>query len=159
MQNLPMYAQMIRSQDVKMMLEATQSFRKVLSIDRNPPIQQVIDCGVLPFFVEFLKIESEPLLQFEAAWAITNIASGSSVHTQLVIQSGAVPIFVALLRSPHEDVREQCVWALGNTAGDSPACRGLYFAIFLRNGRCCIAVWYYAQFACIMHCSKSFGNA
>ena len=36
---------------------------------------------------------------------------------------GAVPVFVALLGSPSDDVREQAVWALGNIAGDSPRCR------------------------------------
>jgi HEAT repeat protein len=36
---------------------------------------------------------------------------------------GAVPVFVALLASPSDDVREQAVWALGNIAGDSPRCR------------------------------------
>ena len=123
LQELPKIVAGVLAQDEKSHLEATTQFRKLLSIERNPPIQAVIDTGVVPRFVQFLGFDNEPSLQLEAAWALTNIASGTSDHTRVVIETGAIPIFVRLLMSPNDDVREQAVWALGNIAGDSPVCR------------------------------------
>jgi importin subunit alpha-6/7 len=115
----------VMGNDPALQVECTTQFRRLLSIEKNPPIQAVIDSGVIPRFVVFLQRDDNPALQFEAAWALTNIASGTSEHTKVVIEVGAVPIFVRLLLSPNDDVREQAVWALGNIAGDSPPCRDL----------------------------------
>nr|CAB3476719.1 unnamed protein product [Digitaria exilis] len=128
LESLPAMVSGVYSDDNSLQLEATTQFRKLLSIERSPPIEEVIQSGVVPRFVQFLTREDFPQLQFEAAWALTNIASGTSENTKVVIDHGAVPIFVKLLGSGSDDVREQAVWALGNVAGDSPKCRDLVLA-------------------------------
>jgi len=116
-------------------LEATSRFRKLLSIERNPPIAEVIAAGVIPRLVQFLQCYDNHALLFEAAWALTNVSSGTSEHTRVVIdngagrtytvrsrrrlqppphpRAGAVPVFVQLIVHPNLDVREQALWALG----------------------------------------------
>ena len=80
--------------------------RKLLSSDKNPPIDQIIEADMLPVLVD-------------------NIASGSSTQTQSVVMSGAVEHFLRLLKSSNQNVCEQAVWALGNIIGDGPQCRDL----------------------------------
>lgn len=111
------------STDTTIQLAAVQSARKLLSSDRNPPIDALIESGILPILVHCLDRHDCPGLQFEAAWALTNIASGTSQQTQAVVAAQAVPLFLQLLLSPHQNVCEQAVWALGNIIGDGPQLR------------------------------------
>ncbi|GAY68666.1 hypothetical protein CUMW_265920 [Citrus unshiu] len=115
----------IWSDDNSLQLEAIDQFSKLLSAETSPQIEEVIQSGIVPRFVEFLMREDYPRLQYEAAGALSNVASGNSENTKVVIDHGAVPILVKLLASSSDDVREQAVWALANVAGDSPACRDL----------------------------------
>ncbi|KAE9462871.1 hypothetical protein C3L33_05221, partial [Rhododendron williamsianum] len=97
--------------------------------ERSHLIEEVIQTGVIPCYVEFLTREDFPQLQFEAAWALTKIAFRTTEHTNVVIDHGAVPIFVKLLDSPSDDVREQLnehvklsmlrktTWTLQNSVG------------------------------------------
>uniref|UniRef100_A0A2P2I4A8 Importin subunit alpha n=1 Tax=Hirondellea gigas TaxID=1518452 RepID=A0A2P2I4A8_9CRUS len=110
------------SSDKEVRLAAVQAARKLLSSDRNPPIDDLIESGILPTLVVCLETDDNAL-QFEAAWALTNIASGTSSQTQAVVAAGAVPHFLRLLYSPNHTVCEQAVWALGNIIGDGPDLR------------------------------------
>uniref|UniRef100_A0A1B0FLY8 Importin subunit alpha n=1 Tax=Glossina morsitans morsitans TaxID=37546 RepID=A0A1B0FLY8_GLOMM len=115
----------MHSEDPGKQFAGMQGARKLLSRERNPPIDLMIGQGIVPICIQFLQKMDNPLLQFEAAWALTNIASGNSDQTRCVIENNAVPHFVTLLQSDNINLAEQCVWALGNIAGDGSAPRDI----------------------------------
>ena len=122
------YARWLNSSDTKTQIDGTVGIRKLLSIEFEPPIDEVMQKGCVAQLVKFLERGDCPKLQFEAAWAITNVASGTTEQTFALLKLGAVPALVTLLLSPDTAVKEQGVWALGNIAGDSYQCRDYVLA-------------------------------
>ena len=108
--------------------------------EENPPIDEVISAGLVPTLVAFLTAEgASDELRFEAAWALTNVASGNSAQTQAVVDAGAPAVFVRLLQPDSrvdDKVRDQAIWAIGNIAGDSPANRDALAAMGATVGIC-----------------------
>ncbi|KAI4496543.1 hypothetical protein M0804_000353 [Polistes exclamans] len=116
------------SSDETIQLQAVQACRKMLSREKNPPIDSMINLGIVPQCIRFLDYHHNPALQFEASWALTNVASGTSEQTYVVVKNGAIPKLINLLKSNSSNVAEQAVWALGNIAGDGPVTRDLVLA-------------------------------
>ncbi|XP_018396510.1 PREDICTED: importin subunit alpha-like [Cyphomyrmex costatus] len=102
---------------------AIQDCRKLLSREKNPPINDIIEGGIVPYLIELLDEQLNIPLQFEVTWILNNIASGTSVQTQNVIKHGAIPKLVYLLKSSSSNVAEQATWALGNIVADEPYAR------------------------------------
>lgn len=57
-------------------LTTIKSVRKLLSSFKNPPIDELINSGIMPVLVNCLNDDQYSAIQFEVAWALTNIASG-----------------------------------------------------------------------------------
>ncbi|KAJ5075956.1 importin alpha [Anaeramoeba ignava] len=118
LKNLNSYVNSIKSNDNSQKQFALIKIRKIVSVEENPPIQQIIDTGIIPDLIKILSHEKNVKILFEAAWILTNIASGNSNQTKTVTKAGAIPLFVRLLESNDEDVQEQAIWGIANIAGD-----------------------------------------
>ncbi|KAH8389199.1 hypothetical protein KR009_005090, partial [Drosophila setifemur] len=86
----------MNSEDQERQFLGMQTARKMLSREHDPPIDLMIGHGIVPVCICFLQNTTNTPLQFEAAWALNNIASGTSDQTRCVIEHNAVPHFVAL---------------------------------------------------------------
>lgn len=122
--DLQQHAAVLRQGTLEAKEQTVEAIRKLLSIEKTPPIQSVINAGLVEDLMNLLRDRNNtPKLRFEAAWALTNVASGSSAHTKVVVDYGGVEVFVDILAHEDGDIKEQAVWALGNIAGDSAQLR------------------------------------
>ena len=70
---------------------------RVLSIEPSPPVLDVLAANVMPTLVKFLGFHDHQELQFEAAWALTNIASTDQtrqVHCENRARGSGVVVLV-----------------------------------------------------------------
>lgn len=103
--------------------KALQGFRRMLSVEVNPPVIEVLESGALWHFAKLLKHNNNPDMVFEAAWTLTNIASTD--QTSVVVDADVTPDLVALLKHERGNIREQAAWCLGNIAGDGHRLRDM----------------------------------
>lgn len=108
--------------DAAVRMTGIRDLRRMVSVE-NAPVRQVISTGILLYVIPLLAHDDDPVLQLEAAWTLTNVASTD--FTSAVVDAGGIPGLVRLLECPTPEVREQASWCLGNIAGDCPGYRDM----------------------------------
>ncbi|CAA2993628.1 importin subunit alpha [Olea europaea subsp. europaea] len=84
------------SNDGTLQLKATTQFRKLLLSERNLPIEEVIQSGVVPRFVEFLARNDYPQLQD-------------------IIENTAFPSLLNLLTQNYKKrIKKEACWTISN---------------------------------------------
>jgi hypothetical protein len=68
-----------------------------LSIEKKPPIQEVLDEGLLELFLNLMQNHCHSSMRTEAAWAIANLCSGTSVQCAKIIEANTLQIVIDLL--------------------------------------------------------------
>ena len=104
--------------DVKIKYKGLVGIRKLLSLPTNPPIQEVIDLGLVSQFIDLLG-NSYAEFEYESLWCLTNVACGTSDQANAILSKGGLEKIKLLMDSKIEEVQEQATWTLGNLAGDS----------------------------------------
>jgi len=77
--------------------------------------ETILECGAVPRLKELIT-HSNREIQKEAAWTLSNIAAGTVDQIQAVIDSGAIPPLVNLVRDKKTDqeVRSEACWVVLN---------------------------------------------
>lgn len=140
-ERLPEFCYAIISGTRSEALEGVRNVRDLLSFQGCKHISTVIDCGIVPRLVEFLGYESNPEIQYESAWALSNIAYGTKEQTDVIVKADCVPHLLKIISPPlissslsssssssssssakvdEQQTRlvEQAIWCLGNVLSD-----------------------------------------
>ena len=72
-------------------------------------MQEIIDSNVVPRLIQLLELSTMTNIQYEAAWCITNIATGSREQVQCLTEKGAIPRLIALMNSENDNLKEQVI--------------------------------------------------
>ncbi len=78
-------------------LDGLLSIRKLVSVERDPPISDIINTGVIPRIIQFMYCDNYSLV-FESAWIITNIAASTSKCVSYVVTHGGINAFINMLK-------------------------------------------------------------
>jgi len=93
----------------------------------DPPIQEVIDAGLVDDLISFLSAQDDKI-KANACCILANVASGD--HEQCGKVLPAMPILMQFLAASDPNLQDQACWAIGNLAGDSDE----YRTILTANG-------------------------
>lgn len=96
---------------------ALVGMRKLICADK-PPIQEIIDKGLVFVFVELLK-HQHPEFVYEAISCLTYICSGTLDQSNTVIIKGGAGMYVQLCDSMFFEIQEQAFLGIGNLASNS----------------------------------------
>lgn len=105
--DLPKCREALYSNDEMEIYYGLIGIRRILAADDNPPIQETLDENVLTKIMDYAYLDQKPLMQLQALWCLSNLASGNSIQCQFLVDKGVVPLFIKMLNSKNIDFIEQ----------------------------------------------------
>ena len=113
---------LFHSQNIDDKFKGLIGIRKLLSLESNPPIQEIIELNIVQ---ELISLLDSNLYEFkyEATYCLCNIASGTSDQANSIIIYGGIPKIWNLLDCQIEEIKTQTIWLVSNLVGDSTKIR------------------------------------
>jgi len=124
-------ADSIQAKDEKVQLEAVTKLKNLLVKSNFTQlevlVEKVVSAGILGHLAQIIKSTEDFLIKFHAMWCFVNICCGNSSHVSKALDTGVLDLVFkiidgALVANPidqnHLDLTVECVWLLGNIAGD-----------------------------------------
>lgn len=121
LKELVMYA--TNADNPAMQRAAVEQCKKLLCFEETSPIDDIIAKGILPVLIQNVPGADNPTLQFETGQALKTITCRSESEYSKIVEAGAVPALLELLKSPHENVYREALVALGNIVGEERVIR------------------------------------
>ncbi|KAI8098666.1 armadillo-type protein [Halteromyces radiatus] len=118
----------LHSDNIETCFVGAHNLRKYLTQATEPGhVDDLLELDILPRIKQLLSYHEHSELQFECAWIVTNIAAGTSEHTNALVEADFIGALLEILYSKISTTtsKAQAAWALSNFAGESPALREL----------------------------------
>jgi importin subunit alpha-1 len=94
---IPQLLQCVFNPDILKKHQGVIGIRKLISTEVDPPIQPVIDAGIIQECINMIKQDQYPQLKLEATWVLTNIASGTAEQTHALVEKDVIPLMIQLM--------------------------------------------------------------
>lgn len=108
----------LQSNDILTIHHGVIGVRLILSNRGTEYIQQIMDHSSFLKILFFSQCSDHPHLQLESIWCLANLASGTSLQTQSIVQKNIIETFIEISKSKFSQIAEQAIWGLGNIVGD-----------------------------------------
>ena len=109
----------------RIVLMGIYGIRKLLSQSMDFPIENIMNSKAVSYIIQCLYFQDCPQIQYEAAWALTNMCTSSHDHIRTIIEKGCLKGLGHMMSSTISEVKEQAIWAIGNISADSAEYRNL----------------------------------